>query len=165
MSDIIFIKKKHWYSIEAKNIQKIKNKEKYVHILFKEDYIPEIPDVKRHGKSTCVKIYEPNKNFRQSSIPKNIKLDKQKEEQLSSSSMEPSSVSSESLKESPKTPKTPKTPKSPKSPKSDILDFAGIIFNDSVQQKDVKSPPLSPNRKTSFLNDYDFVDGIPILKT
>ena len=156
MSDIIFIKKKHWYSIEMKNIEKIKNKGKYIHVLFKENYLPEIPDVKRHGKYSCVKVYEPDKNFRQSSYPKNVRADKMKEtkEELSSSSMESSSDSSVSSASEEEKPKSPQ-----------IRDFAGIIFNDSVQQKEVKSPPLSPSKKTAFLNDYIFVDGIPIRKT
>jgi hypothetical protein len=160
MSNIIYIKKDKWYTIKMKNVEKIKEKAEYIHILFKEGYTLEIPDLKKHDHRYCVKVYEPEKNYRKS-------VDTEESNKFENNPSNPSSSSSAIIaKKSPRTPKTPLGTNTEKNEKEEtdkkLRDFAGIIFNDSLSKKYIPEAP-SP-KKNSFINKYEFVDGIPIQK-
>lgn len=187
MSQIVYVNKNNtWYSLQKKYIEKIKSKKQYIHILFKKDYLPEIPDVKKHDHRYCMKVYEPEKNYRisldslerQGNLEANEKQDDKKEISKtnihsnnttsdSATTSNSSSTSSASAKKEEKKKKSTVlklTPEELVENEKRLKDFAGIIFNDSVPKSKTPKTPTPASPRNKFIENYQFIDGIPIQK-
>ena len=139
MSEYIYIRTDKWYSIEVKYVYKLTHKDTYVHILFVPNFKPTIPGTRKHDHRFCIKIYDPEENFRNEYI----------QAADSSDSTSSSSISSESVSED-----------------DQKQLYPGIIFKDSLisRKVSVKKSAYTQTRDTEILRKYKFVDGLPIKK-